>query len=339
MKRIQLLKSLLCTLCLCLTPCYAMSIDKLIVFGDSLSDNGNLYSLTSTAHKIMPLVPIIPMDPPYFKGRFSNGYVWVDLLSQLLNVEMENYAYGGAWVESSWYSHQIIPYDLGTQVNFYLNKKDTNQDKHLFVIWAGSNDYVGGRSDAEFATTNTIEILKKQIDWLIYYGAKQFLIFTIPDLSVVPEVVAKGPEFAASVHHLAELHNQKLISMVTEMQTLHPEINIIMHDISDKFNDIVQHPENYHLVNSHDACYRGDYSLMETMASIHEISAANTYQIDIVNNPSLKSAYNTALLHAANVEPCQNPDDYLFWDHIHPTRMVHQIISTVIFDVLTDTNK
>ena len=52
---------------------FAEPIDKIIVFGDSLSDNGNVLSLTEKAKKVIPLVPLIPKNPPYFSGRFTNG--------------------------------------------------------------------------------------------------------------------------------------------------------------------------------------------------------------------------------------------------------------------------
>ena len=42
---------------------------QIIIFGDSLSDNGNIYRLD---------FGFIPKSPPYFKGRFSNGEVWAD---------------------------------------------------------------------------------------------------------------------------------------------------------------------------------------------------------------------------------------------------------------------
>ena len=48
-------------------------VEELIVFGDSLSDNGNLYAAAG--------VP----GPPYFEGRFSNGPTWVEVLAERLD--------------------------------------------------------------------------------------------------------------------------------------------------------------------------------------------------------------------------------------------------------------
>src|ERR1700722_9994900 len=42
---------------------------KLIIFGDSYSDNGNVYQLTQEA---------IPNSLRYYQGRFSNGPAWAE---------------------------------------------------------------------------------------------------------------------------------------------------------------------------------------------------------------------------------------------------------------------
>jgi hypothetical protein len=41
--------------------------NKIVFFGDSLTDNGNLYSFD---------FGFLPKSPPYFKGQFSNGFPW-----------------------------------------------------------------------------------------------------------------------------------------------------------------------------------------------------------------------------------------------------------------------
>jgi phospholipase/lecithinase/hemolysin len=43
--------------------------DAIYVFGDSYCDVGNIY--IATAHAI-------PLSPPYYQGRFSNGPIWVE---------------------------------------------------------------------------------------------------------------------------------------------------------------------------------------------------------------------------------------------------------------------
>jgi outer membrane lipase/esterase len=42
---------------------------QLVIFGDSLSDIGNVYILTNYTY---------PISPPYYQGRFCDGPNWID---------------------------------------------------------------------------------------------------------------------------------------------------------------------------------------------------------------------------------------------------------------------
>src|SRR4028118_1275503 len=68
----------------------AQNFDEIYVFGDSLSDVGNVFQATRGES---------PSSPPYFKGRYSNGPVWVEYLASRLRLTSNpntNFAYGGA---------------------------------------------------------------------------------------------------------------------------------------------------------------------------------------------------------------------------------------------------
>lgn len=54
-------------------PAAAGPYSSLTVFGDSLSDTGNIFIATGGAQP--------PSNQPYFNGRFSDGPVWVDTLA------------------------------------------------------------------------------------------------------------------------------------------------------------------------------------------------------------------------------------------------------------------
>lgn len=317
----------LISFCFCISS-YAITVDKLIVFGDSLSDTGNLYSLTMKAHKVIPLVPVIPKNPPYYEGRFTNGPVWIDDLSLALNVPIKDYAYGGSWAESILDSKLTVPFGLGMQVDYYLmtNMTDFHKSRHLYVIWSGANDYVQGRPDPEYSTSNTVETIQKQIDWLVYYGAKNIFIMNLPDLSLAPEVRKKGPDFMSQISSLVKLHNKKLGEMIAKEKATHKDANILYYDITSDFNEIYTHPSDYNLKNVTDACYDGGFYFRD-LSSNKEIMAAKEANIDILNSPSLKAAYVTSALALAGTQSCGNPDEYVFWDVIHPTRIIHHLIS------------
>lgn len=315
---------------------HAVQIDKVIVFGDSLSDNGNIYSLTKKFHKIFSSVPIIPKDPPYYEGRFSNGLVWIDNVAASLNVPLLNYAYGGAWAEPLKDSKLMIPFGIGMQVNAYLVRAVTDRNKgdHLYIIWAGGNDYAEGRDDIDYATTNTVTSIETQIDWLTYYGAKNLLILNLPDLSIVPEVTTKGPDSVQQVKKLIAMHNSKLAKMVAEQQAKHPDAKIIFGDITPYFDDVYSHHDQYNITDVTNPCYTGDYSLKSTLA-IQEMTAAKQYDIDIIKSPSLRAAYAVSKLADSGTEACAAPDEHMFWDQIHPTRVVHHLIALDAMTILS----
>src|SRR5262249_53704994 len=76
--------------------------DQLYAVGDSLSDSGGIYQLTSQALSLAAADGIntaglqpIPVSPPY-AGKFSNGPVLPEITAQLLGATLINFSFGGA---------------------------------------------------------------------------------------------------------------------------------------------------------------------------------------------------------------------------------------------------
>ncbi|MEM7066412.1 MAG: SGNH/GDSL hydrolase family protein [Cyanobacteria bacterium P01_B01_bin.77] len=73
----------------------AATFSKLYVFGDSLSDAGNVFNATLAVNDLpvapgIVVPPVSPPDPPYFQGRNSNGPVWVEYLADGLELSLTN---------------------------------------------------------------------------------------------------------------------------------------------------------------------------------------------------------------------------------------------------------
>jgi len=73
-------------LALASTPASAQTVERIVAFGDSYADDGNLFELLG-----------IPRPGPYPQGRFSDSTNFVDTLSQILQVPVDNFAIGGAF--------------------------------------------------------------------------------------------------------------------------------------------------------------------------------------------------------------------------------------------------
>lgn len=92
------------------------TFNRMVVFGDSLSDTGNLYKYT---------FHLVPKSPPYFSGHFSNGRVWAeDVASEWHGNDnaLKNYAVGGAGAILS--KDEVLPYTLYAEVSSYLGWAD-----------------------------------------------------------------------------------------------------------------------------------------------------------------------------------------------------------------------
>ncbi|CAF5172227.1 unnamed protein product, partial [Rotaria magnacalcarata] len=108
----------------------------IVCFGDSHSDTVNLYNLTGSKW---------PINPPYYRGRFSNGNICIE---QLGIFNLMNYAYESATTDNDLVpgvtEMNITVPDVRQQISLHKNNTDLtkiNFDQTIYIIWAGANDY------------------------------------------------------------------------------------------------------------------------------------------------------------------------------------------------------
>ena len=124
---------------LCCSITFSQPINQLIFLGDSLSDNGNLYQT---------LLKVLPKSPPYYRGRFSNGFTWAEQVGtayyKKYYANYHIYAVGGATtiLHNPITDPFIAPATLEEQLYLYLTQfLFTDKTNTLFAIWIGGNDY------------------------------------------------------------------------------------------------------------------------------------------------------------------------------------------------------
>lgn len=66
-------------------PAAPRPVSRMVVFGDSLSDSGNLKQRL-----------LVFPSSPYWLGRFANGPNWTDYLAEQTGIAVQNHAVGGA---------------------------------------------------------------------------------------------------------------------------------------------------------------------------------------------------------------------------------------------------
>lgn len=352
-----------CVCCYCsFSPAFADSpptFNKLVFFGDSLSDNGNLYSID---------FKYMPKSPPYYQGRFSNGQVWSEKTAQYFAaknaMEFVDYAYGGETAIFHNPMKGFMPYSLTFSIDSYLLHTILHdRSQSLYFIWIGANDYLNGADDPDDLTTKVVANIKASIEKLAYHGGANFVVVNLPDLGRTPYGAISN---AALLSQLTNLHNAKLAAAVTEIQQDYPNVNIHLFDINKIFTDFLDNTNSFdkrnhlHVTDVKNACWQGNYTLRLTAQARESVTdqIAADIQQHINNNPQKLTAVaeeqqpnldvqgfasyiaNTpALLETYKVssgemQPCSNPDQYMFWDHLHPTTVVHTAVSNLMIDFI-----
>ena len=274
---------------------------KLVVFGDSLSDNGNLFAITGG-------YPPEPYGDIYgksgkegydFPGRFTDGQNWVDYFSSIGNYSPPisayrkdggtNFAVGGSTSEDV----NVLSTTLGlnlpglpTQISAYvasLSGKSAADD--LFVIWIGANDFF-----AEIEPAKTVANIKNGIATLSNNGARNFVVITVPDLSLTPIIKALGGATTLAAKRFVYTTNVLLVIELLRFAFLH-RISIDLVDINAIVIPLVYNPGRFGFTNSMDAAFN--------------------------------------LITGAVVS---DPNDYVFWDGFHPTTNAHRFAAKFIFN-------
>jgi outer membrane lipase/esterase len=308
-------KTLASLLLLSILPASVISFDKgvpihsLYVLGDSLTDQGNVYLATSVLGPQLGL-PVLPDQDHYFQGRFSNGEVYAGILAEQLGVTLEpslaggrNYAFGGARTDYSRLEPPLGPYPAGAypwtldaqRAAFLAEAGPRRADPTgLYVVFSGSNDIADILQfglDPAATIAKTVEGIRNVVLAFEAAGARHVVVINVPDLGVAPAFARFGPAVAALATALAQQYNATLDAMLADISSL----NIIRFDSFALMGDVVADPGAYGLTNVTDPCYSGF----------------------VEPNPAATE--------------CPNPQDYLFWDFLHPTTVFHGILADELF--------
>ena len=275
-------------------------------FGDSLSDAGNIALATRG---------IVPVAPPYSRGHFTNGNVWVQDLAQNLGLPAvkpslaggTDYAYGGAETGPT-AVHAANPTDLPSQVGQFEANVPAPKPNALYTMWAGSNDVLDIANSTETPAQQQTTIQQavrnetNAIDGLIAHGAKDLLVLGVPDLSRTPYEMAR-PKTDAASGALAQAYNA---------------------DLGAALKAIV-------------ASGAASIDFVDTYAWMDQaIAKPGAYGLKNVTQPvwsgNLTSGGSGAL---AATGAAQN--GYLFFDDLHPTAAGHALIASLATRTLTGT--
>jgi phospholipase/lecithinase/hemolysin len=289
----------------------ATTLKNIVVFGDSLSDNGNLYEYMQ--HKL-------PASPPYYKGRFSNGPIWVEyLINQYYPHNGANhlldYAFGGAEIAEDSTNEPL--FTLKREIDSYLLAHQERADaQSLFIIWIGANNYLDHRSwDRLNITTTRVSLgIKYELQRLATAGAKHILIINLPDLGRAP--VAKLLAAEALLTQYTTQHNKKLLQVINDMRNQYKKVQWLYYDVHSMFNILLDKHKTYGFQHTSKTCH-----------NFNLLNFGNNWQI-----MQMLKLTAFATIQTNNI----NCDGYLFFDPIHPTSLTHELIGRNIYTYISN---
>ncbi len=310
----------------------AHAYSQLYVFGDSLSDNGNLKALQAG-------VP----------DRFTNGPVAVEVVAAALGLPLTpsyhlipnaphgtNYAIAGARAQDDDGNEATPDINLPTQVNAFLQIHGGQAPTDaLYIVLIGGNDIRAARalraeailtdadeeSDdergaARDAIEAAVESQQAQIEKLIRAGARHILVANAPDIGAIPETDLVATQVAAQADSRKEVrqagrlpqattklsatYNRILARKVARLEHRY-RLPIADFDLFSFLGEQIDAAEDFGYTNTDDAC-------------IYVFSQGGAVNPACTDFPLASG--------------------FLFWDEIHPTTKAHQNAGVAIVETL-----
>jgi len=208
------------------TSVNAQQFSNVVVFGDSLSDDGYFRPFLASLGLPPSLVATL--------GRFttSPGPIWSELVTTYYggvpaasNAGGLIYAQGGARVavNSASTPPGAAQRPVSTQVTEYLAHNNGVADPNaLYAMWAGANDILqtlAGVGAGAIPPSSVTGILQStaaaeigQIAALKAKGARYIIVFGLPDIGATPALTAAGPANAAGATQASAGYNTALFT-------------------------------------------------------------------------------------------------------------------------------
>ncbi|MBI2814589.1 MAG: autotransporter domain-containing protein [Opitutae bacterium] len=271
------------------------SYSSYFFFGDSLTDNGNLFAATGSP------------PPPYFQGRVSNGPTYAEYLRPGLAPALTaaatvktnlNFAFAGATATPGVTS----PPNIGLQIGLYQARAITAGANDMFVVLAGANDLLNATANP--ATQNgpaltvtgqtAAQAVGGHVQTLLGLGAKNLFVLNVPNIANTPRFITGSGAPARSIIEVGALaFNTELRSRLGGLN-IGSGVNVTLFDLASVFD----------LIRRNAATFGFTVTTQEYLGVLQ--SGANPGDIN----------------------------GYMFFDGIHPTTKTHQLLSLALTEAM-----
>jgi outer membrane lipase/esterase len=283
----------------------AGQFDKVVVFGDSLSDAGNI-SL-ATAPQIQPPLRFTT-NPGVTTAEIVAANLGLPVTPSLLGGT--DFAFGGAGLNNNSAAGPIPT--IPQQLQMYLGATGGKADSRaLYQMWGGANDifYLTATStDPNVLAAGTVAAATTEVKLLGQLqaaGAKYVVVYNLPDIGKTPESIAGGPAAQAGGTQLSLAFNGVLNAGISQLSN--SGLNVIPVNTFALLNEVIANPSAYGFTNvTQPACGAGSSSVQcgPAGSGLPYTYAAGTNQT------------------------------YLFADGVHPTTAAHALLGQYVTSLL-----
>lgn len=279
--------------------------DKIVAFGDSLMDPGNVYAKTGQVSK-KPYEPVPSYPYAIAAFHYSNGHTWIEQLGRWLGlgtsaeaafkdpIKASNFAFGGATARNG---ASTFP-SANEQIALYFSRGEPVSANTLFVYGFGGNDVRQAlvAQDPSIIQAAVYDSVTNLLT-LCGAGARTVLIANTPDVGLTPALRALGPIAAGAATNAAAMLNEGLIQALEGIVKPNcPATTFIVLDTFALVNQVATDPSGY------------GFSSLE---------------------PCLNFGVSDNAI-------CEDPNGHFFWDGLHPTRTGHTLLASEALSAVTD---
>ncbi len=281
-----------------------VKIKRIIAFGDSLQDNGNLYQQLDLPRQ------------PYFEGRFSDGPTATELFaqyiakSQWLTVKSINFAVGGALTsgQNPKFFLRHHAHSVACQVDQFISLYGRLSPQDLVVINGGGNNFLFAVSKIKpyirlSLLFKVASDLLMQTERLIQNGAHQVMLWNLGDVTLLPayEVLNFPSWIKRTMGYFYKrqvvMQNEKLLAGVRRLRKKYPHVAISIFDLYSLSKQAIITPETYGFSNATEPCVNSFGGMDELGQPVDGL----TVDHDI--------------------------STHLFWDYVHPSAKGHTFLA------------
>ncbi len=282
------------------------SFSNIFIFGDSMSDTGNLASV------------IGDFPPAYYNNRFSNGPVAVEILGENLGLPTDASLYlvgqnaGTNYAVASAKAGGNEALDLNSQVNAFLAaRRFSAPEDALYIMFIGGNDVRSARDvpDGQAVETvlqNAVDRIEQNINKLIASGARNILVMNSIDMGNLPEMFLMDIQ----IFHKPAPGNQTTQNTRRFNYLLKKSVE----DIEDEFDMKI-----------------AEFNSFKFLGRV--IAKAKSFGFRYIREPCF--FFSTLDFHP-DCNFGRNADAFLFFDEKHPGSIGQALIGNALFDLVED---